>query len=98
MLFTAKLMLQKREVMNEVRSLSQKADEINRQNGELEELIKYLKTPEYAEQQAREKLNLKKEGEYVVVLPDSSAEEEAQGNKNHSDDSNIARWIKYFFE
>ena len=98
MLMTAKLMLQKREVMSEVRQLSQKADEINQKNRELDELIKYLKTPEYAEQQAREKLNLKKEGEYVVVLPESSDDGTDLNAMKVKESGNIEKWIKYFFE
>jgi hypothetical protein len=54
-----------------------------------------LNTPEYQEKQAREQLNLKKQGEFVVGLPsgDSSATDASQPKKV----SNARLWFDYFF-
>jgi len=96
MFVTAKLLLQKREVENEIAKLDSRVQEINKDNQELSELIKYLNTPEYAERQAREKLNLKKEGEQVVVLPPTESEGNVAGISEESI-PNYKRWYNYFF-
>ena len=89
--------MQKREVDSEVARLQSQSDNLNNSNKELSELIKYLETPEYKEKEAREKLNLKKEGEQVVVLPDSS-ELDVNGNVASANTSpNPTKWFDYFF-
>lgn len=89
-------MSQKREVDKEIKQLQAKGDEINRKNLELEEFAKYLDTPEYAERQAREKLNLKKEGEVVVGLP-SATQLDAVNGEGQNTESNLDKWINHFF-
>lgn len=96
MVITARLMSQKREVDKEIKQLQAKGDEINRKNLELEEFAKYLDTPEYAERQAREKLNLKKEGEVVVGLP-SATQLDAVNGEGQNTESNLDKWINHFF-
>jgi cell division protein FtsB len=97
MLAAAKLIMQKREVDREIAQLEAKADEIQRDNQELSELIKYFNTPEYAERQAREKLNLKKEGEHVVVLPRDEEETGNVAGVNSDQRNNPKKWFDYFF-
>lgn len=92
---TVKLYMQKSEVDSEIDKLSRKADELNRSNQELSELVKYFNTPEYKEREAREKLNLKKPGEEVVVLPKES--ESKVLNASVEQKSNPQKWIDYFF-
>jgi len=77
-------------------NLQKKADEINRKNLELSELVKYLNTPEYTEREARERLNLKKEGEIVVAIP-NQLEELNNENSEPSEPSNPSKWFDYFF-
>ncbi len=95
MIVTARLLLQKREVDREIQKLQSQANEVQKSNQQLSELIKYLNTPEYAEKEAREKLNLRKEGEHVVVLPKDSDEQVAGANV--ADQSNPKLWFNYFF-
>ena len=97
MFVTAKLLLQKRAVDNEIAQLQAKADEIHKSNQEISELIKYFNTPEYAERQAREKLNLKKEGEHVVVLPKDSEDHAEVAGVSVETQSNSQKWFNYFF-
>ncbi len=87
--------LQKRTIDREIAKLQHQADEIEKDNIQLSELIKYFNTPQYQEKQAREKLNLKKEGEYVVSLPDSTSGEKPEHPAATS--SPIKDWFKYFF-
>lgn len=44
-------------------------DVLQKENAELEQKLAEAESPEFIEKQAREKLNLQKEGEVVVVLP-----------------------------
>lgn len=93
---TVRLAVQKYEVDKEIKQLQQKANEINRQNHSMEELAKYLSTPEYTEREAREKLNLKKDGEHVVGLP--APEETANLATSPDSGSNFRKWLDYFFK
>lgn len=94
-LLTIQLYLQKKEVDSEVKRLSDKAASLQKDSQELSELIKYLNTPEYQEREAREKLNLKKPGEEVVVLPEHTDGLVASASTNT--ESNPKKWFNYFF-
>jgi cell division protein FtsB len=96
MFVTAKLLIQKHEVDSEISKLQNQAGKLDQSNKELSDLIQYLNTPEYTERQAREKLNLKKDGEHVVVLPKdgSAAGDEIE---QPSAESNAKKWLDYFF-
>lgn len=96
MIITAKLIIQKQDVQKEIASLRQKAEEVNRQNEDLSLLLSYLNTDEYKERQAREQLNLKKEGEFVVSLP-KDLEESGQQQGSDNDTSMAQKWFDYFF-
>ncbi|OGE83244.1 MAG: hypothetical protein A3B10_01145 [Candidatus Doudnabacteria bacterium RIFCSPLOWO2_01_FULL_44_21] len=91
-----RMYLQKKEVDAEINKLEQQAENIKNDNERLSGLIKYLNTPEYQEKAAREQLNLKKEGEFVVVLPTGNPGEVA-GQSNEQDKSNPEKWFDYFF-
>ena len=92
---TAKLFAQKLEVSREIKKLESQAARLQSENKELSELMKYLNTPEYKEKQAREKLHLAKEGEQVIVLPDSV---DGPGLVAAAVvESNPKKWVKYLF-
>jgi len=88
--------LQKRQIDIEIAKLEERADKVAKDNEELSYLVKYFNTPEYQERQAREKLNLKKEGEVVVGLPEEAQEQSTEVassmSKNHAKE-----WFEYFF-
>ena len=95
---TVKLYMQKREVDSEIARLQAQASELESGNKQLSELIKYLDTPEFKEKEAREKLNLKRPGEEVVVLP---GEDEVAGlvagAQSGENKPNPTKWYEYFF-
>lgn len=94
--FSGRMYLEKREINSEIAKLQAQADLIKKENDDLSGLIKYWNTTEFQEREAREKLNLKKEGEFVVVLPES--EETVSGaSTNSREKSNINKWFDYFF-
>lgn len=93
---TFELYMQKRQVDSEITRLTEQSNKLNQDNGELSELIKYLDTPEYQEKEAREKLNLKRPGEEVVVLPEDSEGGQVASAQTESG-SNPEKWFNYFF-
>lgn len=97
MIITAKILVQKRMVDREVAKLQNQMDRISSENQELGSLVQYLNTPEYKEREAREKLNLAKEGEHIVVLPqgDTSGATQEQVEQKQS---NYKLWLSYFFD
>lgn len=94
LLTTSKVLIQKYQIDKAIQNLSAQAANLNQQNQQLSELIKYFGTPGYKELQAREKLNLKKEGEFVVGLPQNT-DGEVAGQTSIS--SNPHKWFDYFF-
>ena len=88
--------LQKYQIDKEIGKLQEQAQKIQKDNEQLSHLIKYFNTEDYQEKQAREKFNLKKEGEFVVGLPEGSNEAVA-GAAAAEQGSNPQKWFSYFF-
>lgn len=80
--------------------------QINRLEGEnkdLNELIGYLKTDDFKEKEAKDKLNLIKEGEQMVLVKEDSLKEELRLKTVEKETEFIVRrenyyyWWHYFF-
>jgi hypothetical protein len=82
-------------------------------NNNLNKLIKFIGSDEFAEKQARLNLNYKKEGEEVVIIKDKDAPQNektdsesisinSQNNdlaeNNKSGVKNLKKWLKYFIK
>ena len=101
---TSKLMTKKRDVENEIKKLQEQSEKISQENADLALLINYLNTDTYKERQAREQLNLKKEGEevFVVVGVNEIRREEHFGVEESPVETknelweNIYAWWRYF--
>lgn len=94
---TTELYMQKRQVDSEISRLQDQSSNLKKDNQQLSELIKYLDTQEYKEKEAREKLNLKRPGEEVVVLPEDSS---VNGQVASAQSTNVPKpekWFNYFF-
>ena len=84
--------------------LSQNSKTVNNLNTDLEsakhesiflqQKLLYVKSDDFIEKQAREKLNLVKNGEYVVLAP--KPDEKAQ-EKPVDEIPNWKKWLKLFF-
>ena len=98
MVITARILVQKRVVDREIAKLQNQMDRINKDNEKLSSLIQYLNTPEYQEKEAREKLNLRKDGEYVVVLPQGDVAGASNQQNQLSKTGNFKLWFNYFFD
>lgn len=57
----------------EIAHLQSEIDRLNQDNDDLNELISYLQTDEFKEKEAKDKLNLIKEGEQLVLIKEKEA-------------------------
>jgi cell division protein FtsB len=97
-----KEMYREYQIQREIDSLKSDIEALEKNNYKLSRLIEYYETDEYKEVEARKKLNLKKEGENVVVIKPSplSIERDNFEEKANQDDNlpNYKKWWNYFFE
>jgi len=93
-----------RTIEKEVESLKQEAQRVSAENDAMLERIAYFETPEFQEKIAKEKLNLQKPDENVVVVKrgivqetkvDGAAEEPTQ---DQQDVPNYKKWWNFFFQ
>ncbi len=92
------------QVRQQVQLLERQVATEQQRQTQLQELIDYLGSPTFQEQEARLKLGLKKNGEQVIVVPTSSSP--VNGNNKNTVDSTLSdtapqpplqRWWTYFF-
>lgn len=86
-------------VDNEIKELENEIRELESKNKDFKNLISYLESDQFVEEQARLKLGLKKPGESVVVMKtdDSISSTTIQDNLANADIGNPQRWWDYFF-
>jgi cell division protein FtsB len=108
----AKNISQRHKINNEIKNLEQDIKELENNNNELKKLINYLDSDQFAEEQARLNLGLKKQGETAIViegLADKFGESENSSgsiikipwlNSSISRDNmtNVQKWLVYFFQ
>jgi len=93
----------KYQLTQEIDKLKLEIERIEGKNEQLADLMEYLKQEPYLEKEARLKLNLKKPGEKVVVLPDQSESENdlvgspVSNNSQTEESANYWEWWQYFF-
>ena len=95
----------KRQIQKEIDGLQAQISQMGQQNGDMENLISYLSSTDFQEKQAREKLNLQKSDEKMIVLrkdvvqPDSQPQNTAVNPQAPPEDNspNWQKWWKYFF-
>jgi len=98
-------------INKEIKELKKEIAGIEGKNTELRDLMEYLETDQFAEEQARLNLNLRKEGEAVAVIKDKDADSGANESAINNiynieglskeatvkEESNPRRWIRFFF-
>jgi len=95
----------KRQIQNEIENLQTQIASLNRENGELNDLVSYLSTQEFQEKEAREKLNLQKSDEQMVILKKDLEQKQVEAAKNSGAQNlpaedhspNWQKWWKFFF-
>jgi len=88
------------QIKKEIESLQKEIETLENNNYKLSRLIDYYMTEEYKEAEVRKKLNLKKEGEKVVVIKSESASEDGETKEKKSKEENLPnyrKWWNYFF-
>ncbi|GAC1412702.1 MAG: hypothetical protein NVSMB66_2500 [Candidatus Doudnabacteria bacterium] len=91
----------KREVQKEIDNLSRQADQLQKNNQDLQSLVAYLKTDSYQEKTAREQLSLRKQGETVYSFSSAAGQtiqNPAAGDKLGFGEGNPKKWWNYFFK
>jgi cell division protein FtsL len=93
-----------RKIENEVNDLKQEAQHIQNENEDLKARISYFQTPEFQEKVAKEKLNLQKSDENVVVVKLGAEQQAPAVADNGGDDGagqqmpNYLKWWNSFFK
>lgn len=107
-----KEMYKRHTIAIQIKQLEEEIGRLDKNKNDLNSLLTYVKTDNFIEQEAREKLNLAKEGENLILFPDgdvagTQAEkisenmtiESAPSLSNQpKKKSNIVKWWQYFFE
>lgn len=77
----------------------QKLHQLEVKNRELKKRLEEVKSPEFLEQQARDKLGLAKEGETVVIIPQEKIDQilGASRDKEEGKLPNWLGWLRLFF-
>ena len=97
-----KEILERKAIEKEVARLEAEIGKLENNKDDLGALLEYAKTDSFVEKEAREKLNLAKQGEEVVVIPDvddpAQAEPDAQSESASLGKSYVRLWGEYFFD
>ena len=92
--------IKQKNIVLQTEMLDKEIEELQQQNLELTDLIDYFSSTEYVEKEAREKLNLVKPGEKVVIITHRDKNIIDANNSEEKEQKNfpIIRWWKYFFK
>ena len=88
------------EINNEVQNLKNEISNIEKKNSNLKDMLVYLESDQFIEEQARINLNYKKVGENLYVITDENKSENIklslELNKNKKTNNPI-KWLNHFF-
>lgn len=86
-------------VEREIQNMDKQIAGLEKNNSELSNLIGYLQSPSFQEKEIRQKLNLQKPGEHVVVLPSEKTDGTLQSaaQDGAAQKPNWQKWWDYFF-
>ena len=95
----------KRQIQREIENLQAEISKVNQENSDLANLISYLSSQEFQEKEAREKLNLQKEDEKMIVLrkemgPQNGEKSGDVRNNSQTQESKVPnwrKWLEFFF-
>lgn len=103
----AREIFNRRDLEKDITGIKEEIDALSGRNQELSGLIEYYKSADFVEEVARTKLNLKKEGEKIIIVPeeqDRAAGEQSefapvmQQRLTLDSRPNPVRWWQYFFK
>jgi cell division protein FtsB len=93
----AKNTLRKNDVQNEITDLQDEIAQLEGQNKEFAQLVQFLNSDTFIEQEAKLKLGYKKPGEQLVVIPLEEVISNQQELGVAAQASNPSKWWYYFF-
>lgn len=99
--YVGRAVLERRATEAQIAAMTAEIEKLEHEKDSLGELIEYVATDSFIQQEAREKLNLAAPGESVVVIPDidsSAANEPQTASGAILGASNVAVWWEYFFD
>lgn len=90
-----------REVNVEIANLQSEIEKLNQENKNLQGLIEYFQTEEFKEKETKDKLNLVKEGEKLILIKEKEVSAENVDENNEVEvivnRPNYYWWWYYFF-
>jgi len=93
-----KKFFESREIDNEINTAEADIAKLEARNSELGELLNFVSTDAFLEQEARLKFNLLKPGESVVVIQPNGQTPTGEAESRENDNfSNPRKWWNYFF-
>ena len=93
-----------RKIEKEVEKLRQEAQKIQSENDVIQKKIDYYSTPEFVERVSKDKMNLQKTDENVLMVSQSAASQTQTENQNEltpedsEQISNYRKWWNFFFK
>ena len=98
-----KKFLEIRDINGEIKKSQDEIAQLQAKSNDLNNLLSFLNTDAFLEQEARLKFNLQKPGESVVVIPSSGGKQENVGDATAAEAgqnslSNPRKWWDYFFK
>jgi len=85
------------KVNEEVEALQSEIDQLDQENKDLNELISYLQTDDFKEKEAKDKLNLIKEGEQLVLVKENEVQQKQEEKDNFKDTEVIVYHANYYW-
>jgi len=112
-LVSIKAYYKKSQLDQEISSLKSQIGKLDKQDQDLSQLIKYFNNQNSLEKEAKDKLNLKKSDENVVMVPEGQLNQQAAASQELSSttasgilgnsqsvkeaENNLIKWWKYLF-
>ena len=93
-----------RTIEKEVEKMKQEAERIQNDNSALQKQIDYYNTPQFVEKVSKDKMNLQKPDENVVIVNQGMAQksqiinDQSETAQNDQNESNYIKWWNFFFK
>src|SRR3989338_654878 len=84
-------------VKEDINSLENEIAELDSRSFELTQMIKYLRSDEYVEREAREKLGMQKQGEQLIIVAENVNSLPVAGDHDLNNKKNWQLWLGNFF-
>lgn len=84
------------KVNREITRLENKVDNLKKEKIESMKILEYVSSKKFAEKKARTELNMKKDGENVMVIKDENEQDKESAEDKKQKVSNAVKWWYYF--